>query len=123
MSNGPDTPKNDPGHQSAAGTGKYGKTPGQSRPEAINYKFNPSKWYSPGEWYILLVRIYQLIVSPWLPKCCRFEPNCSRYSIEAIRIHGLLKGVMLTVWRLLRCQPFCKGGYDPVPPPKHWRRK
>lgn len=64
---------------------------------------------------IVLVMIYQKIISPWLPVACRFSPTCSHYAIESLTIHGLFKGSLLTIWRLLRCQPFCKGGFDPVP--------
>lgn len=46
---------------------------------------------------------------------CRFVPTCSTYAIEAIEIHGIFKGLLLAIWRILRCNPFCKGGYDPVP--------
>ena len=64
---------------------------------------------------ILLVILYQKIVSPWIPVRCRFAPTCSHYAIEALKIHGIFKGSALAVWRLLRCQPFCNGGFDPVP--------
>lgn len=67
---------------------------------------------------ILLIRVYQKLISPLLPDCCRYEPTCSRYAVEALQLHGFWKGCLLTVWRLMRCQPFCKGGYDPVPPRK-----
>ena len=67
---------------------------------------------------ILLIRLYQKTLSPLLPECCRFYPTCSCYAVEALRTHGFIKGTALTVWRLMRCQPFCRGGYDPVPPPK-----
>ena len=63
-----------------------------------------------------VIRIYQLTVSPWLPPCCRFTPSCSHYAMEALAVHGAWKGTWLTMLRLLRCQPFCRGGYDPVPP-------
>ena len=63
----------------------------------------------------LLIRAYQLTLSPLLGRCCRFEPSCSRYAMEAIRRHGFLRGSALAAWRLLRCNPFCHGGYDPVP--------
>jgi len=59
--------------------------------------------------------VYKKVVSPWLPPCCRFTPSCSEYAAEAVAKHGVLKGSALAAWRLLRCQPFCKGGYDPVP--------
>jgi uncharacterized protein len=64
---------------------------------------------------ILMVVLYQKIISPWLPVACRFSPTCSHYAIEALKIHGVFKGSALTLWRLLRCQPFCRGGSDPVP--------
>ena len=65
---------------------------------------------------ILLVRAYQVVLSPLFAGCCRFEPSCSNYMIEALRIHGVVKGLYLGVMRLLRCHPFGKSGYDPVPP-------
>ncbi len=61
------------------------------------------------------IRLYQLALSALLPRACRFEPTCSRYAALALRRHGLVRGLGLTVWRLLRCQPFCAGGLDPVP--------
>ncbi|MCK5862472.1 MAG: membrane protein insertion efficiency factor YidD [Candidatus Hydrogenedentes bacterium] len=64
---------------------------------------------------IACIRCYQRWVSPLLGKHCRFVPSCSQYAIEAIMMHGVFKGVGLAGWRLLRCQPLCKGGYDPVP--------
>ncbi|MFA7693496.1 MAG: membrane protein insertion efficiency factor YidD [Candidatus Hydrogenedentes bacterium] len=64
---------------------------------------------------IAMIRIYQRFISPLLGEHCRFEPSCSRYAIESLEQHGLFKGIGLATWRLLRCQPFCKGGYDPVP--------
>lgn len=62
-----------------------------------------------------LIRLYQRFLSPLLPPACRFQPTCSRYGFEAIRRHGILKGSLLTGWRILRCNPFNPGGYDPVP--------
>ncbi len=62
------------------------------------------------------IRFYQKFLSPLKPPMCRFEPTCSTYVIEAIRVHGVLRGVLLGTWRILRCQPFSKGGLDPVPP-------
>lgn len=64
---------------------------------------------------IALVRGYKKYISPLLPPSCRFTPTCSEYAVEALSKHGALKGSMLAVWRILRCNPFCKGGYDPVP--------
>jgi hypothetical protein len=57
---------------------------------------------------------YQRFISPGLPRRCRYEPTCSRYAVQAIRHYGILKGSTLAVWRLLRCNPFNHGGYDPV---------
>ncbi|MDR2848950.1 MAG: membrane protein insertion efficiency factor YidD [Verrucomicrobiota bacterium] len=65
---------------------------------------------------ILLVRAYQVVLSPHIGNCCRFEPSCSAYSIEAIRTHGVLRGCWLTFRRVMRCRPFGPSGYDPVPP-------
>ncbi len=65
--------------------------------------------------FLWLIRAYQLILSPLLPSSCRFYPTCSHYGYEAIEKHGVIKGGWLTVKRVARCNPFCKGGYDPVP--------
>ena len=67
---------------------------------------------------LLLIRVYQLTLSPFIGRCCRFEPSCSRYAAEALKVHGFWVGSFLTIYRLMRCQPWCKGGYDPVPPKK-----
>jgi putative membrane protein insertion efficiency factor len=64
---------------------------------------------------IFLVRFYQKFISPLKPPCCRFRPTCSSYAIEAFKEWGFIIGFALTVWRILRCNPFSKGGYDPVP--------
>ena len=72
---------------------------------------------------IKLIRLYRKLVSPLKPPCCRFEPTCSAYMIEAIRLHGAVKGIALGLWRILRCNPLCKGGYDPVPEPKKNRNR
>lgn len=71
--------------------------------------------------FILLIKFYRRFISPLFPPCCRFTPTCSMYGIQAIGIHGPVKGLLLTVWRVLRCNPFIKGGYDPVPPKGRWR--
>ncbi|WP_167941462.1 membrane protein insertion efficiency factor YidD [Desulfobaculum xiamenense] len=65
---------------------------------------------------ILLIRAYQRCISPLFPPTCRFVPTCSSYALEAVRVHGALRGGLLAAWRILRCHPFCKGGLDPVPP-------
>ena len=64
---------------------------------------------------IALVKFYQKFISPHKTPCCRFEPTCSNYALEAFRERGAIVGFGLTVWRILRCNPACKGGYDPVP--------
>jgi putative membrane protein insertion efficiency factor len=61
------------------------------------------------------IRFYRLAFSPFMGWHCRFYPTCSHYAIEALEEHGVMKGALLTVKRLLRCQPFCKGGIDWVP--------
>ena len=63
---------------------------------------------------VALIRAYQIFVSPFLPRCCRFTPTCSEYTLAAIRLHGPLRGGLLGLRRLLRCHPFHPGGYDPV---------
>ncbi|MGA0151075.1 MAG: membrane protein insertion efficiency factor YidD [Luminiphilus sp.] len=63
----------------------------------------------------LIIRGYQLTLSPWLGRWCRFTPTCSEYGIDALKTHGTLAGCWLTVRRLARCHPWCAGGYDPVP--------
>ena len=69
---------------------------------------------------IFLIRTYQLTMSPrFSGGACRFTPTCSQYALEAIQVHGVFKGTLLAVWRIIRCNPFCKGGYDPVPPKKN----
>ena len=62
---------------------------------------------------ILLLRAYRRYVSPLKPPTCRYVPTCSEYSIQALQKYGLLKGTAKSVWRVLRCNPFSKGGYDP----------
>ncbi|MGB9690595.1 MAG: membrane protein insertion efficiency factor YidD [Candidatus Sumerlaeaceae bacterium] len=62
-----------------------------------------------------LIRGYQRWVSPHFPPSCRFYPTCSNYALEALQCRRLLPALGLIVWRVLRCQPFCRGGYDPVP--------
>ena len=61
------------------------------------------------------IRFYRRHLSPHLPPMCRYYPTCSVYAIEAIETHGALRGTLLAVWRLLRCNPLSPGGYDPVP--------
>jgi len=65
-----------------------------------------------------LIRLYQKYISPLSGPRCRFYPSCSRYAVEAVEIHGALKGSALAIWRLLRCNPWNLGGVDDVPPKK-----
>ena len=65
-----------------------------------------------------LLRFYKRFVSPLLPPACRFQPSCSEYAAEAVEFHGVLRGTGLALWRLARCHPFSRGGFDPVPAPK-----
>mgnify|MGYP003298435580 FL=1 len=65
---------------------------------------------------ILLIKFYQKCISPLLPNVCRYTPSCSQYFIEALQIHGVIKGSLLGIKRLLRCHPWGGSGYDPVPP-------
>ncbi|NWG05332.1 MAG: membrane protein insertion efficiency factor YidD [Chloroflexi bacterium] len=75
---------------------------------------------SPGNWpriaVLALIRLYQMTLSKGLPpNTCRFYPSCSHYGYQAVYKHGALKGSLMAVWRVLRCNPFNPGGYDPVP--------
>ena len=67
---------------------------------------------------LALLRFYKRYISPLLPDACIYTPTCSEYAMEAIQKHGVIKGTGLAIWRILRCNPFMKGGYDPVPEPK-----
>ena len=69
------------------------------------------------------VRLYRLLLSPWLGNACRFEPTCSVYAIGALQRHGALAGAAMTMGRIGRCHPWCAGGFDPVPgePPRLFR--
>ena len=62
------------------------------------------------------IRGYRRFISPVIPARCRFHPSCSAYALEAVGVHGPVRGLALALWRLLRCHPFHPGGYDPVPP-------
>ena len=67
------------------------------------------------KWLIIsLIRIYQRFISRLLPRTCRFYPTCSQYFIEAVQKRGVIVGTLKGCWRILRCNPFCRGGYDPV---------
>ncbi len=60
------------------------------------------------------VAVYQRLISPALPRRCKYEPTCSRYAVQAVGEYGILRGLVLAMWRLLRCNPWSHGGYDPV---------
>ena len=64
---------------------------------------------------LALIWAYQRLLSPLFAGSCRFEPSCSEYARQAVILHGPLRGSLLSLWRLLRCQPYCRGGHDPVP--------
>jgi putative membrane protein insertion efficiency factor len=68
--------------------------------------------------FLFLIRFYQVAISPFTPSTCRFEPTCSSYFIEALKVHGLFYGFYLGVKRILSCHPWGKTGYDPVPEKK-----
>lgn len=70
---------------------------------------------------IRLIRLYQRRISPHLGHHCRFLPTCSQYAVEAIETHGLVKGGLLAAWRILRCNPLGRFGFDPVPPKGRWK--
>ena len=79
---------------------------------------------SVGVWVlVMLLTGYRRLISPLLPPSCRFYPSCSTYALEAVQVHGALRGSWLAARRLSRCHPFHAGGLDPVPPPRPARRR
>jgi hypothetical protein len=64
--------------------------------------------------FLNFLRLYKALLSPFLPPACRFTPTCSEYAMQAVEKYGAFRGTWLGIKRILRCQPFCKGGYDPV---------
>ena len=79
---------------------------------------------TPQQWLaVVLIRIYQWVISPLLGPRCRFTPTCSQYMIDAICLHGLIKGIWLGGKRLLKCHPIHSGGHDPVPQPQQSKRR
>ena len=68
----------------------------------------------PADVLVMLARLYQATLSPLVGRQCRFVPTCSNYFIEAVRKHGPLRGTLMGLWRILRCHPLSRGGYDPV---------
>jgi uncharacterized protein len=75
----------------------------------------PRRW--PRRLLAAPIRAYRFFLSPWLGSACRFEPTCSRYALDALEQHGAAMGAYLASKRVLRCHPWCDGGFDPVPPP------
>jgi putative membrane protein insertion efficiency factor len=69
------------------------------------------------------IRVYQLVISPALPARCKYYPTCSQYAMQAIQRFGILRGLVLAAWRLLRCNPFSHGGFDPVEAQRLFRRR
>lgn len=67
-----------------------------------------------GKFFIWLIRGYRRFISPGLPPSCKYLPTCSQYAMDAITKYGAFRGSLMAVWRILRCNPFSKGGYDPV---------
>lgn len=72
-----------------------------------------------GQFMIAILRVYQYLISPMMGQHCRFHPSCSCYAIEAIALHGPIRGTSLAIRRLARCHPWHPGGFDPVPHKKH----
>jgi len=68
----------------------------------------------PARLALALIRAYQRVISPALPRRCKYHPTCSAYAMQAVQRYGILRGAVLAGWRLLRCNPFSHGGYDPV---------
>ena len=71
--------------------------------------------FAPKYFLIFLIKIYRLFISPLFPPSCRHYPTCSQYAVKALEKYGVFKGSYLSVVRILKCNPFIKGGYDPVP--------
>ncbi|MBN1157953.1 MAG: membrane protein insertion efficiency factor YidD [Bacteroidales bacterium] len=67
---------------------------------------------------IVPLKFYRYSISPLFPNSCRHTPTCSEYAIEALKVHGIIKGSLLSIWRILRCNPWGTHGFDPVPPKK-----
>lgn len=73
-------------------------------------------WITP---FVILIKAYQWFISPLIGSNCRFQPTCSHYSLEALKTHGLFKGLYLACIRISKCHPWGKSGFDPVPEPKN----
>ncbi len=75
------------------------------------------------EFAVFPITVYRQLISPAIPRRCKYEPSCSNYAAQAIRRYGILRGLVLGGWRLLRCNPFSHGGFDPVEDQKLFRRR
>lgn len=73
--------------------------------------------------FVWPIRIYQRVISPAFPKRCKYHPTCSSYAMQAVRSYGILRGLVLAGWRLLRCNPWSHGGFDPVEQQRLFHRK
>jgi len=73
--------------------------------------------------FVVLVRFYQVAISPYTPSSCRYQPTCSHYTVEALKIHGLFKGGWLSIKRIGSCHPWGGSGFDPVPEKKEHKKK
>lgn len=78
-------------------------------------------WLAPRNLSIAFMRLYRFAISPLYGQVCRYHPSCSRYALEAYQQHGFVRATALTMWRLLRCNPWSHGGIDDVPPPRSHR--
>jgi uncharacterized protein len=78
----------------------------------VHGDLEPTRWLRAT--FLAPIRLYQRLISPALPRRCKYEPTCSRYSVQAVEEYGILRGLVLAIWRLLRCNPWSDGGYDPV---------
>jgi putative membrane protein insertion efficiency factor len=72
---------------------------------------------------VILVRFYQIAISPYTPSSCRYQPTCSHYTVEALKVHGLFKGGLMSIKRIGSCHPWGGSGYDPVPPKEEKNKK
>jgi len=74
----------------------------------------------PNKLLIGFIKLYQKTLSPLLGERCRYWPSCSRYAVESLQTHNILKAILLSIWRIVRCNPFSEGGLDPVPNKGRW---
>ncbi len=106
----PDTAAHAPAHDGHAG---HDHAPDEGEPFGFDAPIRKKDPLTRG--VLAIIRGYKLAVSPLMPPACRFVPTCSEYGYEAVAKYGIIKGGRLAIWRILRCNPFGRGGYDPVP--------